>query len=138
MKRILVCGSRTWADEELLARFLAGWLDRDRTLIHGAAPRGVDALAARYALTYGIPMVPFPADWEVHPDTPLAAIRTRADGTRYNAWAGGQRNTRMLLQGQPEIVLAFVDKPLGRSKGTNDMVNQARRANVPVVVTEYR
>jgi hypothetical protein len=43
----------------------------------------------------------------------------------------------MLDEGKPDVVWAFVDKPLAESRGTADMVRRAKKAGVPVFVTEY-
>lgn len=79
-------------------------------VIHGAA-RGADTLAAEWARDRGIPVLPFPADWDSHP---------RA--------AGPIRNAQMLREGKPDVVIAF---PGGR--GTANMIDQAERAGVPVL-----
>lgn len=53
--------------------------------------------------------------------------------------AGPMRNRQMLKEGRPEMVLAFVDKPLGESRGTESMVDMALDAGVPVyVVRRYK
>jgi hypothetical protein len=46
------------------------------------------------------------------------------------------RNQHMLDNGHPDLVAAFVDKPLSESKGTADMVRRAIVAGVPVYVIE--
>jgi hypothetical protein len=50
--RLLVTGSRTWHDIPAIERALAVILDRHPEgvlLVHGACPRGADAIAAAYA-----------------------------------------------------------------------------------------
>ena len=50
--RLLVTGSRTWQDEPAIERALAVVLGRhpEGVLpVHGACPRGADAIAAAYA-----------------------------------------------------------------------------------------
>lgn len=42
----------------------------------------------------------------------------------------------MLDVEHPDLVLAFTDKPLEKSKGTNDMVQRAIEANVRVEIKE--
>lgn len=78
-------------------------------LIHGAA-RGADSLADAWALRRGVSRRAFPADW-----------------ARFGRAAGGLRNTQMLRDGQPELVIAF---PGGT--GTRNMIAQARMAKVAV------
>lgn len=50
--RLLVTGSRTWDDVRTIEQALAVILDRHPEgvlLVHGACPRGADAIAAAYA-----------------------------------------------------------------------------------------
>ena len=50
--RLLVTGSRTWDDVQIVEQALAVILDRHPEgvlLVHGACPRGADAIADAYA-----------------------------------------------------------------------------------------
>ena len=128
MHRLLVCGGRTFYN----AAFVYLTLDKlhaqhqFRDIIQGGAA-GADALAKDWAKSH-----PEIVRWECkaawldlsHPD---AVIKTRDDGTRYDAKAGHRRNTRM-LEWSPDLVVAF---PGG--DGTKDMIRQARAANVEVI-----
>jgi hypothetical protein len=40
----------------------------------------------------------------------------------------------MLDKGKPDVVWAFVSKPLEESRGTHDMVKRAKAADIPVYV----
>lgn len=118
--RVLVCGSRTFTDESIVTRVLHGFWDSTLTVIEGGA-KGADALAAFWAQTRpdGVGHEQYPADWATHGKA-----------------AGPRRNQLMLDEGKPDIVLAFVDKPLVESKGTADMVRRARMAGVTTYVME--
>lgn len=110
--RVLVCGGRDFTDSAR-ARSVLDHYHRERPftlLIHGAA-RGADGLAGEWAAAHGVTQQAFPADWNAH---------GRA--------AGPIRNTQMLTEGKPDIVIAF---PGGR--GTENMIGQAERARVPVL-----
>ncbi len=65
--RLLVTGSRTWDDSRLIEQALAIILARHPegvVLVHGACPRGADAIAAAYAVrTPGYQIEAHPADW---------------------------------------------------------------------------
>ncbi len=96
--RHLVTGSRTWHDIPAIERALAVILDRHPEgvlLVHGACPRGADAIAAAYAArTPGYQIEAHPADWHRH---------GRAAGHRRNAemialGADGWRSTRICLR----------------------------------------
>lgn len=109
--RVLVCGSRHFKDYALLSSKLSEICISE--LIHGAA-RGADTLAGRFAEERGIPVKSFPADWAT-----------------YGKAAGPIRNKQMLDEGQPELVVAF---RYSGSRGTQNMIDQAEKAGVPVKV----
>lgn len=115
MVRVLICGSRHCTDGELILSALRDLHAREgvEVVIEGEAP-GADTLARRAAEQLGIPVLPFPADWD-----------------RYGRAAGPLRNARMLEEGKPDLVLAF-SEDLNSSRGTADTVARARRAGVPV------
>lgn len=110
LRRVLVCGGRDFAQPDQMATVLA--LYPMSVLIHGGQ-RGADIMAGDWAGRNGITTDPYP-------------VSEKIDGK----WpgAGPKRNARMLRNGRPDLVLAF---PGG--KGTSNMVQQARRAGVPVV-----
>ena len=115
--RVIVCGSRTFADQRIMRAVLDG-LNPD-VVIQGGA-RGADTFAGRWADDRGAGHIPCPADWETHGKA-----------------AGTIRNQQMLNNNRPvDLVVAFVDKPLAESRGTADMVRRARKANVPTYVVE--
>lgn len=131
MHHLLVCGGRDYRNGALVFTTLDALHAEHqfRDFMQGGAT-GADALAREWAMTK-----PEIVRWECkaawldlsHPD---AVIRTRADGTQYDAKAGHRRNTRMLAW-LPDLVVAF---PGG--DGTKDMVRQARAANVQVMEVE--
>ena len=65
--RLLVTGSRTWDEPRIIEQALAVVLARHPggvVLVHGACPRGADAIAAAYAAcTPGYQIEAHPADW---------------------------------------------------------------------------
>lgn len=111
--RVLVCGSRHFND----VPFIEGVLDDlpITSIIEGEA-RGVDTIARCYGERRKIPVVSFPAAWDEH-------------GKR----AGPIRNAQMLREGKPELIVAFRGP---NSRGTQNMINQARKAGVEVMVVD--
>ena len=109
MKKVLVCGSRTFDDYEMLARTL----DEHKigTIICGDA-RGADTLAKHYAKERGINLIEVRADWS------------------RGKQAGPVRNQRMIDM-WPELVIAFWD---GRSRGTKDTLKRAERNNIARII----
>ncbi len=128
--RVLVCGSRTFQDRAHLEAVLHGlcyvyygnWVfgedDKEFIVIQGGA-RGADELADQWADSVRTEVLEFPADWD-----------------RYGKRAGYVRNQQMLDEGQPDLVVAFVDKPLPESRGTAMMVDIARKAGIKTIVVE--
>lgn len=107
--KVLVCGGRDYRDRERLFATLDGLPDVS-VIISGMA-KGADSLAAAWAKERGKLLMAFPADWRAH-------------GRR----AGPIRNVRMLMDGKPDLVVAF---PGG--KGTADMVKRSRASGVKVI-----
>ena len=110
--RVLVCGGRNYSDHARVRAVLSKLHDANgiEVLIEGGA-NGADRLARQWADAFGVSVETYEADWE-----------------NQGSFAGPARNTRMLNEGQPDLVVAF---PGGR--GTADMVRKACRAGVEVV-----
>jgi hypothetical protein len=108
IRRVLVCGGRDFNDAAAVFNKLDE-LELPVIIIHGAA-RGADTLAQQWADERKQLCLRFPADWN-----------------RYGRAAGIYRNTEMLEQGEPDLVVAF---PGGR--GTENMIRQALACNIKV------
>lgn len=110
---VLVCGSRTWTDRQLVDRELCEFLrDRFATILHGGA-KGADSMADEIAHENGFDTKVMLADWK-----------------RYGRSAGCIRNDEMLDEG-PDLVLAFWD---GSSHGTKHTIDQAITRGIPVKI----
>jgi hypothetical protein len=112
--RVLVCGSRDWINKEAIRRELS-FCGKDPVIIEGEAA-GADKLAREVAEEMGWEFESYPADWE-----------------HYGKAAGPIRNRRMLVEGKPDIVLAF-STHIKTSKGTLNMIQQAEAAHLCVEV----
>jgi len=110
--RVLVCGSRSWIDADLILTYLQRV--GATLVIHGGA-KGVDRLAGQAASRLDIPVEVYAADWD-----------------RYGKQAGFIRNGEMLARGRPDLVLAFWD---GQSRGTQHMfgLSQSRKFQTLVI-----
>lgn len=108
---VLVCGGRYFTDARLVNKTLDELhaAKAISLLIHGKAT-GADTLGGKWARSHIVPVKEFPADWRT--------FRRRA---------GPIRNRQMLVEGKPDLVLAFRG-----GEGTSNMVEQARSAGVPV------
>lgn len=116
--RALFCGDRNWNDHETIHTQLKVLQSAHPNLeiCHGAC-RGADVVAGIEAKKLGIPVTPFPAEWD-----------------RYGKAAGPIRNRQMLREFQPQIVMAF-HRNLEGSRGTKDMITAAKEAGVAFVIT---
>lgn len=112
---ILVCGGRNYSNFQRLGEELDYWLQKADALevITGGA-RGADSLAERWCTLMGVKCRVFPANWDEH-----------------GRGAGHIRNSKMLDEGKPDLVIAC---PGG--KGTADMVAKAHRRGVKVTELE--
>lgn len=111
--KVLVCGSRHFQDYNLLKETLNEY--NITTIIEGEA-RGADLMARRYAEERGIVVSAFPAQWST-----------------YGNSAGPIRNKQMLVEGKPELVVAFRGP---NSRGTQNMINQSLKAGVEVRIVD--
>lgn len=75
----------------------------------------------------------FPANWYNHETN---GCDGHCKGGGYCSWAGPVRNSRMLFDGKPDVVLAFINKPIGQSRGTRDMVQQSKGAHIKTITVE--
>lgn len=108
--RVLVCGGRDYVDALTLGSWLgAAHKAHPVSLIIEGGATGADRLARHWAEFVGVPVRTFKADWALGPK------------------AGPMRNSRMIEEGMPDLVIAF---PGG--KGTADMVRRARAAGIEV------
>jgi hypothetical protein len=63
---LIIAGSRTVTDYDILIDAMSAFLidpDHIAEVISGKEPNGVDRLGEQMAEAFGIPVVPFPADW---------------------------------------------------------------------------
>ncbi len=117
--RVIIAGTRTFTDYTLLQRECNHLLsEKQRThnivVVSGTA-RGADTLGERYARERGFQLRRFPANWD-------------KDGKK----AGMLRNYRMA--DNADALIAFWD---GTSRGTANMIDIARKKNLPVRVIRY-
>lgn len=115
--RVLVCGDREWKNRELIRRQLESiHLGVGIEAVIEGECVGADTIAREEAEKLGIKVIPFTPKWRL-----------------YGIAAGPIRNKQMIDEGKPELVLAF-HNDLSKSKGTKNMIEQAKKAGVKVQV----
>jgi hypothetical protein len=115
--RILICGDRNWNDLQKVYDTLKEYPNVEY-VIEGEA-RGADTCGKIAAEMLDIPVLKFPADW-----------------TKYGKSAGPIRNHQMLIEGKPDLILAFHDDILN-SKGTKNMVTQALKSLITARIIKH-
>ena len=113
MNYIIVAGDRNFTDYNYFKQCLNTLFntERPRTIISGCA-KGVDTLAIRYANEYNLPLMKFPADWDTH------------------GKAAGPIRNKQMAQNATHLV-AFLAP---NSKGTRNMINQAKEHNLAIKI----
>lgn len=105
--KTIIAGSRDITDYDYVEKAIKeSGFNITEVVCRGA--RGVDTLGASWANTYGVPVKYFPANWD-----------------KYGRGAGPIRNKEMALYA--DALIALWD---GISKGTGDMIQQARLVNL--------
>ncbi len=122
--RIIVAGGRDFQDYPLLEHeldiIIGGMPWNNMTFISGTA-KGADQLGEKYAEERKLNVRRFPANWNT-----------------YGKAAGPIRNAQMAKyasEGTKGILVAFWD---GKSKGTKNMIQEARNKDLIVKIVEYR
>jgi hypothetical protein len=111
MERIVITGSREWADRVVIHDALATLAPGSTVVVGGA--RGADTIAEQEAYALGFKVVRMPADWKTH-----------------GRVAGFIRNQAM-LDTRPDRVFAF---QVGRSRGTQDTIDRAQHAGYQTII----
>jgi hypothetical protein len=110
--KVIVAGSRTFNDRALMWEVLSSLPVAQLTEVVSGGARGADSLGEQWARSRGVKVTRFEADWD-----------------RYSKRAGYLRNQQMAEYA--DGLVAFWD---GKSKGTEHMINLAKRAGLWVLV----
>lgn len=116
---VLICGDRNWSNKDVIKRELLPLKEHNPniTIVTGAC-KGADLLSEEIAKQLGFQVKSYPANW-----------------TKYNRAAGPIRNQQMIDENNVDLVLAF-HSDIENSKGTKDMINRAKKKNIPVILIE--
>lgn len=109
---VLGCGGRKYSNIQKVFNVLDGIHARTPiTEMPNGMATGADELCRAWAKANDVPIIKFKARWAT-----------------YGKSAGPIRNQLMLVEGKPELVVAF---PGGN--GTSDMIGRAKKAGVRVI-----
>lgn len=113
LNRILITGSRTWDDANVILEAIDEHGGDYAVVVSGHCPLGADAMAEDAAEALGMDVELHPADWNQH-------------GKR----AGFLRNAEMVNLGA-DVCLAFIRDD---SKGATMTANLAQKAGIPTII----
>ena len=117
--RVIIAGGREFQDYALLKEkceyYLQNKLQSDNVIIVSGHASGADSLGERFAQEHGLQIELHPADWAKH---------GRA--------AGPIRNEEMASVA--DALIAFWD---GQSRGTKNMIDQAREKGLKIAIIKY-
>lgn len=94
---------------------ISRYIPSECTCIVSGGAKGIDTKAKEYALKNKLEYVEFLPDWDKH------------------GKAAGPIRNRLIID-EADMVLAFWD---GKSKGTQDSINRAKKQNKPLKVFEF-
>lgn len=112
--KLIIAGSRGFNDYELLKHTIRPFLHDITEVVSGTA-QGADTLGEQFAHEFGVSVRRFPANWDA-----------------YGRRAGYLRNVQMAKYATACIV--FWD---GKSKGTEHMINIARKHGLKLKIVKY-
>ena len=116
--KLAIVGGRDFKCYEVLttwANSIFYMLSTDSKIVVSGGATGADSLAKKYTDEHIVEYKEFPADWDA-----------------YGKAAGFIRNQQIV--DECDMVLAFWD---GKSKGTQDTINKAKKAKKPTVIVYY-
>lgn len=116
MFRVIIAGSRNFNDFELLEKKMLFFLQNKKNVVVlcGGA-RGADELGRQFAEKHGFMIEMFPADWK-----------------KFGKRAGVVRNREMAQSASGCVVFWN-----GSSRGSANMIEEAKRAGVPLRVVRF-
>lgn len=131
--KVIIAGGRDYADYKRLKSVCTRLLIQAKVkeIVSGQA-NGADKLGEKFALESAIQVTGFPAKWRDLDGKPEDQIGEDKEGNKYWKLAGHARNERMAAYA--DALIAFWDM---KSAGTKNMIDVARKYNLPVVIIVY-
>jgi hypothetical protein len=114
---LAVVGSRAFTNQEVVFYFLEAYhqvFGDNLTIVSGGCPSGPDHFAELFAKQNNVPIILYPADWDIHGKA-----------------AGFIRNSDIV--NRCDEVIAFWDR---KSNGTRDTIRKAEKQNKEVIIVD--
>lgn len=131
--KVIIAGSRNFKDYNYLKEKCDYVLQniKDEIVIVSGKASGADSLGEKYAKEKGYDILEFPADWNDTYNKPRTEISFKGNRP-YWTKAGLYRNG--LMAEEADALIAF---SVGNSRGTANMIKQAKDKGLKVKVYEY-
>lgn len=131
--KVIIAGSRNFTDYKYLKEKCDYVLQniKDEIVIVSGKASGADSLGEQYAKDRGYKILEFPADWNDTYDKPRTEISFK-NNRPYWTKAGIYRNG--LMAEEADALIAF---SVGNSRGTANMIKQAKEKGLKVKVYNY-
>lgn len=114
--KVIIAGGRDFVDYDKLCRACDYYLQNQKEIeIVSGVAKGADQLGEKYAKERGYPLKQFPAYWN-----------------KYEKRAGYIRNSKMAEYA--DALIAFWN---GESRGTKDMIRQAKENKLKIRILNY-
>jgi hypothetical protein len=127
--KVAIIGGRDFQNYDLLKFKLLPYKTSISQIISGGAS-GADNLGEIYAKENNIPLKVFEAEWENFSEP--CKIKENAQGKKYNALAGFNRNSQIIQNS--DFVIAFWN---GSSPGTRDSIGKAHKLKKDILIIYY-
>lgn len=134
--KIAIVGSRSYQNETKIKNFIFKLKEKygidNIEIVSGEQPKGVDGLAKKYAIEFGLKYISFPPihyNWNSHCPNPPYKY-----GKKYAIYNFFNRNTEIV--NYSDIIFCFIPKGINisESKGTYDTYKKAKNLNKKVFI----
>lgn len=133
MFKIIIAGGRDFEDYGALESYCKHILQNQSNIeIVSGTAKGADELGERFAIENNLALKSFPAPWHEIENKPKNQIGVNSSGKKYWKRAGAVRNKQMAKYA--DALIAFHD---GESKGTANMIEEAKKNKLRIRVKEY-
>lgn len=134
IKRIIMCGSRTWRNRELIFDKVFKWKQRygdSLVIMHGDEPNGADEDIRLACEAHQVRHIIYCAAKPRHISHRLCKVVQASNWDIDGKFAGPKRNAAM-RDNEPIGCVAFRSE--GKSNGTDNCVNLCKSAGIPVII----
>lgn len=131
--KVIIAGSRNISGQRIICEAIQAFGFEITEVVSGGA-RGVDESGEIWAKNNNIPIKLFPALWDWL-EAPNCKVVERPDGSKYNLFAGFNRNQEMADYAE---ALIAIKNPHHKTNGTNHMIERAKANGLRIYIHKIR